>query len=210
MFKVGLTGGIASGKSALAAEFARLGVAVVDADALSRALTAPGSPVLTQLTALLGGPCPDSQGRLDRTRLRRQLFGDAELRARVEALLHPLIIRRLRHALAACRAPYAIAVIPLLAEKPQARALVDRVLVVDCPEPVQLARLISRDGESEASARVMLAAQADRQRRLAAGDDILMNTGEQAELAASASKLHALYLDIAGHPQRHYPGVRLP
>ncbi len=210
MLKVGLTGGIASGKSALAAEFTRLGVPVVDADTLSRELTAPGSPALTQLTALLGGPCLDSRGRLDRARLRRQLFGDANLRARVEALLHPLVIQRLRQALASCHASYAIAVIPLLVENPQARTLVDRVLVVDCPEPVQLARLMSRDGESEASARAMLAAQTDRQRRLAAGDDILMNTGEQAELTASAGKLHALYLDIVRHSERRYPGVRLP
>ena len=155
MLKVGLTGGIASGKSALAAEFTRLGVPVVDADTLSRELTAPGSPALTQLTALLGGPCLDSRGRLDRARLRRQLFGDANLRARVEALLHPLVIQRLRQALASCHASYAIAVIPLLVENPQARTLVDRVLVVDCPEPVQLARLMSRD---ESGSRIAITA----------------------------------------------------
>lgn len=210
MFKVGLTGGIASGKSTAAAEFARLGVPVVDADVLARELTSPGNPGLIQLIAELGEQILDSQGRLDRTRLRRRLFADAALRARVEGILHPLILRRLKDSLATFKAAYAVAVIPLLVENPQARVLVDRVLVVDCPEPVQLARLMSRDGESEASARAMLATQADRQRRLAAGDDILMNTGEQAELTASAGKLHALYLDIVRHPERRYPGVRLP
>ncbi|HVC38254.1 MAG TPA: dephospho-CoA kinase [Gammaproteobacteria bacterium] len=210
MLKVGLTGGIASGKSTVAAEFAILGVPIVDADVLARELTSQGNPGLTQLVAELGEQILDSQGRLDRTRLRRRLFADAALRARVEAILHPLVVRRLKDSLAAFKAPYAVAVIPLLVENPQARALVDRVLVLDCPVSSQLARLMSRDGESAESAQAMLSAQADRQRRLAAGDDILTNNGGAAELSDCVHKLHGLYLDIAKHPTQPHPGVRLP
>ncbi len=210
MLKVGLTGGIASGKSTAAAEFARLGVPVVDADVLARQLTSPGNPGLTQLVAELGEQILDSQGRLDRTRLRRRLFADAALRARVEGILHPLILRRLKDSLAAFKAAYAVAVIPLLVENPQARMLVDRVLVLDCPESIQMARLMSRDGESVESAQAMLSAQATRQQRLASGDDILTNNGGAAELSDCVHKLHRLYLDIAKHPIQPHPGIRLP
>jgi dephospho-CoA kinase len=210
MFKLGLTGGIASGKSTVAGEFSRFGVPVVDADVLARELTSPGCRGLTQLVAELGDQILDPRGQLDRARLRQRLFADTTLRTRVERILHPLVIQRLEDRLAATTAPYAIAVIPLLVENSKARALVDRVLVVDCPEMVQLARLMSRDGESAESAQAMLAAQADRQRRLAAGDDILTNDGGVAELGDSVHALHGLYLDISKHPTRPHAGVRLP
>jgi dephospho-CoA kinase len=210
MFKVGLTGGIACGKSTVAAEFARLGVPVVDADQVARDLTQPGSPGLEQLIAEFGEQILDAQGRLDRGRMRREIFSDAATRTRIEAILHPLVIRKLRDTLAAISTPYAIAVIPLLAESPQARALVDRVLVVDCPEATQLSQLMSRDAVSDASARSMMGAQASRERRLELGDDILNNNGGVAELADSVHKLHALYLDMARHPAQPHPGIRLP
>ena len=201
MLRVGLTGGIASGKSEAAGTFARLGVPIADADAIARELTAPGQPGLRQLVAALGESILDRHGRLDRPALRRQLFSDHALRQRVEAILHPLIIQQLNAALDSFRSVYAIAVIPLLVEAAPARALVDRVLVVDCPEPLQLARLMSRDGESERQARAILATQASRTRRFAAGDDILINTGELGELAADVAQLHQLYLDIASQPR---------
>jgi len=210
MLKVGLTGGIASGKSTVAAEFARLGVPVVDADVVARELTAAGSPALKQLAAELGEHILDSNGRLDRPRLRRRLFADAALRARVERILHPLVIHKLSDALDAIKAPYAVVVVPLLVENPTARALVDRVLVVDCPEATQLSQLMSRDAGSSESARAMIGAQASRRQRLAAGDDILNNNGETAELRDSVYKLHELYLDIARHPTQPHPGIRLP
>ncbi|MGH8396990.1 MAG: dephospho-CoA kinase [Gammaproteobacteria bacterium] len=200
MLRLGLTGGIASGKSAAATEFARLGVPVADADVISRELTNPGAAGLKQLVATLGTQFLDAHRELDRDRLRRRLFTDAVLRKQVERILHPLVIGRLKDRLAGFQAPYVLAVIPLLAENPEARALVDRVLVVDCPESLQLARLMSRDGETAGPARGMLEAQADRQRRLAAGDDILMNTGSLAELTRSVARLHQFYLDLAGHP----------
>ena len=210
MLKVGLTGGIACGKSTLAAEFVHLGVPVVDADVIARELTSPGGPGLIQLVTELGEQILDSQGRLDRGRLRRRLFTDASLRARVEGILHPLVIHNLRDALGAIKAPYAVAVIPLLAENLQARALVDRVLVVDCPESMQLSQLMSRDEESDESARAMMGAQAGRRRRLEAGDDILNNISGVAELIDALHKLHELYLDIARHPTQPHPGIRLP
>ncbi|MGA9854412.1 MAG: dephospho-CoA kinase [Gammaproteobacteria bacterium] len=210
MLKVGLTGGIACGKSTAAAEFARLGVPVVDADVLARELTSPGGQGLKQLVGELGEQILDSQGRLERRRLRRRLFMDAAVRARVEAILHPLVMHKLRAALSAIKAPYAVAVIPLLTENPQARALVDRVLVVDCPEATQLSQLMSRDGESTEFAHAMVGAQAGRERRLASGDDILNNNGGVAELIGSVHKLHELYLDIARRPAQPHPGIRLP
>ena len=199
MLKLGLTGGIASGKSLAAAEFARLGAPLVDADVLAHELTAPDTAGLAQMVAEFGAQILDAQDQLDRPRLRRRLFADAALRVRVEAILHPLVIRRLKDRLATFKGAYAVAVIPLLAENPQARTLVDRVLVLDCDESVQIARLMSRDGTSAETARCMLSAQAGRQRRLAAGDDILTNSGGTAELYDSVQKLHGLYLDIARH-----------
>ncbi|HKT31695.1 MAG TPA: dephospho-CoA kinase [Gammaproteobacteria bacterium] len=210
MLRVGLTGGIASGKSEAAAAFARLGVPVVDADAIARELTAPGAPGLAQLVAVLGAQILDRHGRLQRAALRRQLFADAAVRARVQAVLHPLIIRRMQSALEDCKTPYAMAVIPLLIEAPAARALVDRVLVVDCPEPLQLSRLMSRDSESEATAQAILATQASRTLRLAAGDDILINTGTRHELVAGVAELHQLYMDIAGPRAQSRRAARPP
>ncbi|MDE2460991.1 MAG: dephospho-CoA kinase, partial [Gammaproteobacteria bacterium] len=129
MLKVGLTGGIASGKSEAAAAFARLGTPVVDADAIARELTAPGQPGLKQLVSAFGKQILDGHGELDRRRLRQRLFADTALRKRVEGLLHPLIVGRLTAALDHCKAAYVIAVIPLLMESAAARALVERVLV---------------------------------------------------------------------------------
>lgn len=210
MLRVGLTGGIASGKSEAAAAFSRLGVPVVDADVIARELTAPGAPGLAQLVAALGAQILDRHGQLQRAALRRQLFADAGLRARVQAVLHPLIIQRLQAALDTCKTRYALAVIPLLIEAPAARTLVERVLVVDCPEPLQLSRLMSRDGENEATAQAMLTTQAPRSLRLAAGDDILINTGTRHELVAHVAELHQLYMDIAGPRAQSRRAARPP
>lgn len=197
MLVVGLTGGIASGKSAAAAAFAHLGIPVSDADVISRELTAPGKPGFTKLIEVLGRDALDPSGRLDRGRLRRRLFSDAGCRASVETILHPLILERMQADLEHGDTPYAIAAIPLLTESAPARALVGRVLVVDCPESLQIERLMARDGETEASARAILATQSDRERRRAAGDDILFNTGSLTELERAVTRLHAWYLDIA-------------
>lgn len=210
MLKIGLTGGIASGKSTVAREFLRLGVPVMDADTIARSLTLPGTEGLERLVRELGPDILDAAGGLDRPRLRQRLFTNAGLRRRVEALLHPLILGEMRRALGRMQAPYAVAVIPLLAEVPAARSLVDRVLVVDAPEDLQLRRLMSRDGESEAAARRILAAQANRVERAALQDDMLVNTGSRRDLRSAVQRLHSFYLELAANPEQPHPGLRLP
>ena len=210
MLKVGLTGGIASGKSRAAAEFARLGVPIVDADAVSRELTLSGKPGLDALVAALGTGILDAQGRLDRAALRSRMFADAGLRRQVEAALHPLVVDGLKAGLAAARGAYVIASVPLLLEVPAARALVDRVLVVDCAEDTQIARLMSRDGDSESQARAILAAQMPRDARVAAADDILSNAGDLAALSAAVERLHGFYLELAANGDYRRRGRTLP
>jgi dephospho-CoA kinase len=210
MLKVGLTGGIASGKSHAASVFARLGVPVSDADRISHALTASGQPGLTALTGALGESILDAQGGLDRPALRQRIFADPALRKQVEAILHPLVLGTLEAELAAASGPYAVAVIPLLAESAPSRALVDRILVVDCPEALQIARLMSRDRSTESEARAILAAQASRDARLAVADDILLNASDLAALDAAVERLHGFYRELAARGDPGAPGLRLP
>ncbi|MFI4921835.1 MAG: dephospho-CoA kinase [Gammaproteobacteria bacterium] len=210
MLKVGLTGGIASGKSQVEREFAALGVPVVDADALSRELTTPGGAGLPGLVQALGQGILGPDGGLHRARLRERLFADPELRLRVERLLHPLILKHLKERLEASHGPYALAAIPLLTEVPAARVLVDRVLLVDCSEALQVTRLMSRDGISEAAARSILASQATRAERLRAADDILLNEGDVGLLREYVARLHGFYLELAASGAPRRPGLRLP
>lgn len=210
MLKIGLTGGIASGKTRVAAGFARLGVPILDADVLSRDLTAPGQPGLQALVETLGTGVLDAHGRLDRAALRTRVFADAGLRHQVEAALHPLVIEALKAGLDTAQGPYVIASIPLLVEVSTIQDLVDRVLVVDCPESLQLVRLMSRDGDSESQARAILAAQAPRDARLAAADDILSNAGDLATLDAAVGKLHEYYLELAVSGEFQRRGYTLP
>ncbi len=210
MLKIGLTGGIASGKSAAAAAFARLGVPVVDADRLSHALSAPGQPGFQALVKALGTGILDAQGQLDRAALRQRIFAESALRQQVEILLHPLILGALAAELAAAQAPYAVAVIPLLAESPASRALVDRTLVVDSPEALRVARLMLRDGDTPEQARAILAAQAPRDVRLAAADDILLNANDLATLDAAVGSLHGFYLELAASGDFSRRGKTLP
>ena len=210
MLRVGLTGGIASGKSTVEAAFARLGVPVADADAESRALSEPGQPGLKALVELLGTGILDAAGRLDRKALRSRLFGDAGLRRRVEQVLHPLVLERLKARQQGFKAPYSLIAIPLLVEVPATRALVDRVLLVDCREEFQLDRLMSRDGETESQARAILAAQAPRAARRAAADDILLNEGDTAALDKAVARLNGYYLELAAQGDFHRAGLRLP
>lgn len=210
MLIVGLTGGIASGKSLVAEAFARLGVPVADADAIAHEITAPGQPGLKALLKVLGAGILDAQGSLDRRALRARVFADAVLRREVEAALHPLILGALQARLAASRGPYALAVIPLLAEIPAARSLVHRVLLVDAPESLQVARLMSRDGETPIQARMILEAQASRAARLAIADDILLNASDPAALNAAVERLHGFYLELAASGDFRRRGISLP
>ena len=194
--RIGLTGGIASGKSAAAAAFEALAVPVVDADRVAREIVEPGRPALAAVVAEFGPDVVGTDGRLDRGRLRRIVFADPERRRRLEALLHPAIRAAMAAEVAALSSPYAIIVIPLLVETGQ-RPAVDRVLVVDCPPELQLARLLARDRESEELALAMIAAQAGRAERLAMADDVLENTGTLAALGLAVADLHAGYLALA-------------
>lgn len=194
--RIGLTGGIASGKSAAAGAFAALGVPVLDADLIAREVVEPGQPALARLASEFGDKVLDDQGRLDRRALRTRVFADPAARHRLEALLHPAIWARLEARSAAAGGPYQVLVIPLLVESGAAGS-VDRVLVVDCAVETQVQRLRDRDGESEAGARAMLAAQASREDRLAAADDVLVNDGTPQELAQKVAALDRAYRALA-------------
>ncbi|WP_297528571.1 dephospho-CoA kinase [Thiohalobacter sp.] len=197
MLKIGLTGGIASGKSAAAEVFAGLGVPVIDADVIARERVAPGSEALAEIVCAFGPEMLTPAGELDRPRLRRRVFADAEARARLEAILHPRIREALLARLETLDAPYVVLVIPLLVEAGW-QDLVDRVLVIDAPEALQRERLMRRDGLSAAEAEAMLAAQADRATRCAAADDRVVNDGSLDDLRADIEKLHGHYLALAG------------
>jgi dephospho-CoA kinase len=194
--RIGLTGGIASGKSAVAAAFARRGVPVIDADLIAREVVEPGSAALAAVVGEFGPGILAADGRLDRARLRALVFADPARRQRLEAILHPAIRAVMQARMAALTGAYGIVAIPLLAEGGQRTGL-DRVLVVDCPEDLQLARLRARDGESAAGAAAILAAQAPRAARRAIADEVLDNTGTLADLDAAVGDLHARYLALA-------------
>jgi dephospho-CoA kinase len=190
--RIGLTGGIASGKSAVARLFAARGVPVIDTDQIARDVVEPGQPALAELVEAFGAAILRPDGHLDRRALREQVFADPSQRRRLEALLHPRILAELERRSAAAGGPYQVLVIPLLVEGGR-RTPLDRVLVVDCPEETQLARLRARDGETEAGARAMLAAQARRGDRLAAADDVIVNDGTLEQLEAAVAALDARY-----------------
>ena len=196
MLRIGLTGGVASGKSTVATLFAARGASVLDTDVIAREVVEPGRPALGALVRALGSGILDAQGRLDRGELRRRLFDDAALRREVESILHPAIIAELERQALAAPGPYQLFVIPLLVEN-RFMSIVDRVLVVDCPEEVQLRRLMARDGETRESAERMLAAQATREQRLAAADDVIDNGGEAADLPGQVAALDLKYRGLA-------------
>jgi dephospho-CoA kinase len=196
VYRVGLTGGIASGKSTVADRFAALGVPVIDTDVLAREVVEPGTPGLAAVIAAFGTDVLQPDGTLDRRRLRDLAFETPERRLLLEAILHPRIRSRMEALCASAGGPYQLLVIPLLIESGLATR-VDRVLVVDCSESVQRARLRVRDGESAAGADRLLAAQVDRATRLSGADDVLVNDGSRDELQPRISALHANYVHLA-------------
>ena len=194
--RIGLTGGIASGKSTVEQRFTELGVAVINADDSARAVVARGSPGLATVVERFGAGILTPQGELDRRELRSLIFSDATHRKELEAILHPLIRADMEQRSSQATGPYVVLAIPLLVEG-NSRGRWDRVLVVDADESLQLARLMSRDAVSEAEARATLAAQASRAARLAAADDVLVNSGTVAELRQAVDLLHRRYLELA-------------
>lgn len=196
MLRVGLTGGIGSGKSTVSALFAELGVPIVDADVIARQLVEPGQPALQQLCSAFGGEILNQDGSLNRPHLRQLAFSDAVYKQQLDAIMHPLIFKHMQLQVSGLSAAYVILVIPLLLESGQNYAL-DRVLVVDCPEQTQLQRVLARDQVSQEQALAIIAAQTDRQQRLAAADDIIHNDDSAAYLAEQVKNLHNSYLLLA-------------
>jgi dephospho-CoA kinase len=197
MFTVGLTGGIGSGKSTVADCFAALGMPVIDTDVIARELTAPGGAGLEAIRAVFGATVMQADGTLDRAALRRRVFADSAARHQLEAILHPRIRQGVEQKLATLTAPYALIVIPLLVETGGYRDVLNRVLVVDCPEAVQIARVMARSGLAHGEIKAILAAQAGRAERLAVADDIIVNTASLEALRAEVAALHQHYLALA-------------
>jgi dephospho-CoA kinase len=190
---IGLTGGIASGKSTAQAEFARLGATVFDADIVARELVEPGQPALAAIVQRFGADMLTADGNLDRRRMRERVFADRVERQALEAILHPAIRAELQRRTQRVRHGYVVLAIPLLVESGR-YPWIDRVLVVDVPVATQLARLMQRDGINSEQAAATLAAQATREQRLAAAQDVLINDGAVSGLLRSVARLHARYL----------------
>ena len=196
MLRIGLTGGIGSGKSTVSALFAARNISVIDADAIARRLTLPNTPATQQIVRILGTDIVASDGGIDRRHLAKRVFANPAERARLEEILHPLIRAEMEREQETLHAPYCLLVIPLLVEAGQ-RDLVDRVLVVDVPENIQIARAQARDGRGETEIRAILSAQASRDQRLKMADDCITNDGDLVALNIQVESLHLKYLALA-------------
>jgi dephospho-CoA kinase len=194
---VGLTGGIGSGKSTVARIFEELGATVVDTDAIAHALTGPGGAAIAPIRAAFGADYITAEGALARARMRELVFADATRKSELEAILHPLIRHRSDELVRDARGPYVILVVPLLIESRDYRARCQRVLVVDCPEELQIERVTARSGISAAQVRAIMATQVPRAARLAAADDVIDNSHDLAQLRREAEALHRHYLQFA-------------
>jgi dephospho-CoA kinase len=194
--RIGLTGGIASGKTTVADMFAELGATIIDTDVIAREVVAPGQPALDEIASEFGASLIDADGVLDRAVLRELIFADDDARKRLEAILHPRIQDEARRQSDQAGGEYQIIVVPLLVNS-SLKDILDRILVVDCDEETQIRRLTARDGESEDLARRILAAQASRTERLAIADDIIRNDGTVADMRLQVAALHEIYQSLA-------------
>ncbi len=196
-FSVGLTGGIGSGKTTVADMFAARGAAVIDTDRIAHELTWPGGIAMPAIRAEFGEDFLTPDGAMDRARMRAAVFADPAAKRRLEAILHPLIRSECERAANEAKGKYLIFVVPLLVESGNWKTRVSRVLVVDCPEELQLQRVMERSGLSEAQVRAIMATQANRAHRLAAADDVISNAEGPDALAPQVERLHALYCSLA-------------
>jgi dephospho-CoA kinase len=196
--RVGLTGGIASGKSTVADMFAELGVPVIDTDVIAREVVEPGQPALEEIRDSFGKEVIAVDGNLDRAAMRRRVFADDNARRRLEAILHPRIRESAMQQADLAGGAYQLIVVPLLAESPMRQAM-DRILVVDCDVDVQVARLLERDAETEDQARRIIGAQASREQRLAIADEVIRNDGPISETRRQVEQLHSHYLRLSAN-----------
>lgn len=199
MLVIGLTGGIGCGKSTVAEMFAALGVPIIDMDHIARQIVEPGQPALRQITREFGTHILNDKGQLNRRKLRQLVFATTEKRHRLEAILHPLIRQETERQLAELDAPYCIVVIPLLIESNQ-RSLVDRILVVDVPETLQISRTMQRDDVSAFEVQEILSAQVDRNSRLAAANDVIDNSTDLEQVRIRVAELDQQYRRLANKP----------
>jgi dephospho-CoA kinase len=199
--QIGLTGGIASGKSTVSALFAALGVPVIDTDQIAREVVAPGTPLLARVLTRFGAHLLTASGELDRRAMREHVFADAAERADLEALMHPAIMAELRRRAENAGGAYQILAIPLLVEH-NLKSAVDRVLLVDCSPDLQLRRVQVRDGVTLAQAQAVLAVQASRTARLSAADDVIHNDGDLEGLREQVEILHTRYSTLARETPR--------
>jgi len=195
-FKVGLTGGIASGKTTVANNFAAMGVPVIDTDIIARQVVRHGEPALGEIRERFGDGVINESGGLDRNAMRKLIFSDDELRIALESILHPRIGAETRRQSAAADGNYQIIVVPLLVDSPLLQ-FIDRVLVVDCAEDIQVERLLARDAESTEQARKIISAQASRDERLAIADDIISNDRGLNEIRQQVALLDKRYRLLA-------------
>lgn len=196
MLRIGLTGGIGSGKSTVASLFAMRGVPVIDTDEIARSLTEPGQETFDEIVRAFGDTILDENRRIDRNRLRERVFDNADERRRLEAILHPRIRVTVEKKIDALDVPYGIVVVPLLIESGFSN-LVDRILVVDAMENVQIQRTAARTGLSETEIRKIMSAQASRAQRLQQANDVIENNGDRKRLEAEVERMHQWYLSIA-------------
>ncbi|XYJ09746.1 dephospho-CoA kinase [Telluria sp. B2] len=196
-FSVGLTGGIGCGKTTVADMFGALGASIVDTDQIAHALTAPQGAAMPALLAEFGADFATPEGALDRAKMRQLVFSDSGARARLEGILHPRIREATAAAAAIASGPYVIFVVPLLIESGTWVGRVTRVLAIDCPEAMQVARVMARNGLSEEQVRAIMAAQVTREQRLAAADDVVVNDDGLDALRPQVERLHAFYIDEA-------------
>jgi dephospho-CoA kinase len=194
--RIGLTGGIASGKSTVASMFAELGAAIIDTDVIAREVIMPGRPALDEIRDAFGAAVMDDDGTLDRSAMRQIVFSDESARRRLEAILHPRIQAETYRQSDQAGGDYQLIVVPLLVES-SLKSFVDRILVVDCDEERQIRRLLARDAESALQAQRILASQSSRDERLAIADDVIVNDGDLESTRAQVAALHEIYLSLA-------------
>jgi dephospho-CoA kinase len=194
---IGITGGIGCGKTTVANLFAARGASVIDTDQIAHQLTLSGGAAMAAIRSEFGTKYVDANGAMDRASMRALVFGDPAAKRRLEAILHPLIGQETARQSAAAHGIYVMLVVPLLIESGNWKQRVARVLVIDCPEALQIARVMTRSGLTEAQVRAIMATQVSRQTRLAAADDVVTNDGEMSILTAQVDRLHAFYAGLA-------------